>query len=419
MCHIYNNLDIKSYKIILTSRHSRILFITSSSFQVSYLLFLLDSKMVLNKKITTGYTLPVFACASAIAAFNHLENQSTAQEVPVNLIKPPQTVSIPIEQVAKISENSALAITRSDPGEHLDITRNTPVWAIVEKQAQRSQTSKIIIQGGAGVGIKIAQQNESAIYSYAKKLIISNLEPLLGENNQISITIILPEGAKLALKTSNSAFGVVDGLSLLGTTGIVQPLNAPDQLASFQSQLKAKARKFEALVFCIGENGLDLAQTWGINPEMLVKTANWLGSMLVIAAINQVKSILLVGYHGKLIKLAGGIFHTHHHLADGRLEILTAYCAQYNLPQTLLQQIFTSETTESALKVLRDFDLVNQTNWVEIIYNAIAQAIDTRSQNYIYQHSDQNIKVGSILFDRQRNIIRKSNSGADLLNNLC
>lgn len=375
--------------------------------------------MVSNQKITTGYTLPVFACASAIAAFNHLQNKNTTNTVPVNLIKPAQTVNIPIEQVAKISQNSALAITRSDPGEHLDITRNTPVWAIVEKQVHNSAIPSIIIQGGAGVGIKINKENESAIYSYAKDLIISNLEPLMGQNDQITITIILPEGAKLALKTSNSAFGIVDGLSLLGTTGIVQPLTAPDQLASFQSQLETKAQKFETLVFCIGENGLDLARTWGINPEILLKTANWLGSMLVMAGINQVKSILLVGYHGKLIKLAGGIFHTHHHLADGRLEILTAYCAQYNLPQTILQQIFTSETTESALQLLRDFDRENQTNWVEIIYFAIAEAINRRSQKYIYKHSDQNVKVGSILFDRQRNIIRTSNYGEDLLEDLC
>ena len=366
-----------------------------------------------------GYTLPVFACASAIAAWQHLQHKSTEPKVAVNLIKPPQIVNIPIEQVAKISHNSALAITRSDPGEHLDITRDTPVWAIVQREAREQEASKIIIQGGAGIGIQIQQQNEPAIYSYAKELITSNLEPLLGEDDKVIITIILPEGQKLAVKTSNAAFGVIDGLSLLGTTGIVQPLTAPSQLESFQSQLQDKAQKFNSLVFCIGENGLDLAQTWGINPERLVKTANWLGSMLVMAGIQQVQSILLVGYHGKLIKLAGGIFHTHHHLADGRLEILTAYGSQYNLPHPILQQIFTCPTTESALQVLRDLDQEHQSNWVEKIYGAIAEAIDQRSQDYIRKHTDQDVRVGCILFDRQRKVIKKSNSARDLLPNLC
>ena len=366
-----------------------------------------------------GYTLPVFACASVIAAWQHLQDQSVVKEVPVNLIKPPQIVQIPVEQVAKISANSALAITRSDPGEHLDITRHTPVWAIVEKTAPTSEAPKIVIQGGAGVGININQQNEPAIYRYAQELIRSNLEPLLAENDQITITIILPEGKRLAQKTSNSAFGVIDGLSLLGTTGIVQPLTAPDQLESYQTQLQEKAQKFDSLVFCIGENGLNLAQSWGIQSERLVKTANWLGSMLLMAGMEQLQSILLVGYHGKLIKLAGGIFHTHHHLADARLEILTAYCAQHNLPHTILQQIFTSETTESALQLLRDFDHKHQSNWVEIIYSAIAEAIDKRSQDYILKHSDHKVRVGSILFDRQRTIIQKSDTATDLLTILC
>ncbi|MDJ0573778.1 MAG: cobalt-precorrin-5B (C(1))-methyltransferase CbiD [Xenococcaceae cyanobacterium MO_234.B1] len=366
-----------------------------------------------------GYTLPVFACASAIAAWQHLQHQSTATKVAVNLIKPPQIVNISIEQVAKISHNSALAITRSDPGEHLDITRNTPVWAIVQREARDTEASKIIIQGGAGVGIQIQQQNEPAIYSYAKELITSNLEPLLGADDKVIITIILPEGQKLAVKTSNAAFGVIDGLSLLGTTGIVQPLTAPSQLESFQSQLQEKAQKFNSLVFCIGENGLDLAQTWGINPERLVKTANWLGSMLVMAGIQQVQSILLVGYHGKLIKLAGGIFHTHHHLADGRLEILTAYSAQYDLPHPILQQIFTSPTTEFALQLLRDLDLETKSSWVDRVYGAISEAIDQRSQDYIRKHTDQDVRVGCILFDRQRKVIKKSNSARDLLPNLC
>ncbi len=366
-----------------------------------------------------GYTLPVFACASAIASWHHLQHQSTVDAVSVNLIKPAQIVNISIEQVAQISDNSALAVTRSDPGEHLDITRHTPVWAIVEKRVYNSNNPQIIIQGGAGVGIKIHQQNESAIYGYAKELIISNLKPLLGENDQIVVTIILPEGKKLALKTSNAAFGVVDGLSLLGTTGIVQPLVAPEQLESFQNQLQEKAQNFDSLAFCIGENGLDLARNWGINPERLVKTANWLGSMLVMAGRSKISSILLIGYHGKLIKLAGGIFHTHHHLADARLEILTAYCAQHNLPHSLLQRIFASETTESALQLLRCFDREQKSNWVGTVYTAIAQSIEVRSQEYIYKHADCNVMVGCILFDRQRKIIQKSKIAANLLADLC
>lgn len=371
-----------------------------------------------------GYTLPVFACAAAIAAYLALHQELADNLVTVDLIEPPKKVKIAIEQVAQIQPQSALAITRSDPGQHLDITRNTPVWALVETEGAEVQRGKgtegkIEIRGGEGIGKQINHQGKAAIYTYAQKLIQENLKSLLQPKEKITVTIILPEGKRLAQRTSNSAFGVVEGLSLLGTTGIVQPLTAPSQLEAYQIELKDKASQFDSLVFCIGENGLNLAQKLGINPQRLVKTANWIGSMLVVAALAQVKSIVLFGYHGKLIKLAGGIFHTHHHLADGRLEILTAHCAQLGLPTPLLQKIYKSATTESALQLLRESDYSKGSNWVERVYQNLSTQIDLRSQDYIRKHSEREVCIGSVLFDRQRQIIKMSNNAKNLVSKLC
>lgn len=118
----------------------------------------------------SGYTLPVFATASAIAALHHLHNQEIKGTVSLDLIEPSQIVNIPIEQVARISENSALAITRSDPGDNLDLTKNTPIWAIVEltKSDGISGNEQIIIKGGEGIGKQMNNQGKDAIYSYAK-----------------------------------------------------------------------------------------------------------------------------------------------------------------------------------------------------------------------------------------------------------
>ena len=369
-----------------------------------------------------GYTLPVFACASAIAALRHLHQDEITDFVSLDLIKPPQTAQIAIEQVAKINAKAAIAITRSDPGNHLDLTRNTPIWALVSKQSSlinHQSSNRIEIKGGEGIGRQTEAEDRAAIYSYAKELIIANLTPLLHPDESITVTIILPEGRRLAERTSNAAFGVVEGLSLLGTTGIVQPLVAPSQLEAYQIQLKAKAVLFDSLVFCIGENGLDLAQKSGINPERIVKTANWIGSMLVVAALAEVKSILLFGYHGKLIKLAGGIFHTHNHLADGRLEIFTAYCAQVGLPTPKLQEILACSTTEAALQLLRKWDSENNSNWERLVYRALALSIDKRCQDYVRKYTEKNLCVGSVLFDRQRQAIEKSDNAVFLLSNLC
>jgi cobalt-precorrin-5B (C1)-methyltransferase len=382
----------------------------------------------------SGYTLPVFACAAAIAAFKYLsENNQPINTVELDLIEPKQIVEIPIEQVATLKPNTALAITHSDPGDNLDLTRNTPIWARVElientvKTCENQtniipeQNEQITLIGGEGIGYDKNSGNP-AIYRYAKQLFQTNLERLLKPTERIQITIILPEGRQLAKRTSNEAFGVVEGLSLLGTTGISQPLSVPGQLEAYTEELNQKATQYKSLVFCVGENGLDLAQKLGVPPEQTVKTANWLGPMLAAAGLAGIESIILFGYHGKLIKLAGGIFHTHHHLADGRLEILTAHCANLGLSTEHLQTIFHCETAEAALNHLRSLDENSGSqnlSWVKQIYESIASTIDQRSEAYIRDRVQRQVIVGSVLFDRKRKIVIKSAAGDTLLAKIC
>ncbi|MCY7336705.1 MAG: cobalt-precorrin-5B (C(1))-methyltransferase CbiD [Chamaesiphon sp.] len=383
----------------------------------------------------SGYTLPVFATASAIAALQCLQQPTNEHKlvVTVDLITPPQQVEISIEQVALVQAGMALGIALSDPGDNLDLTRDTPIWAVVE-WADPTQVEKIALLGGEGVGKQSNRDNLPAIYNYAQQLLQANLTPLLTPEQKIQVTIILPEGRILATRTSNAAFGVVEGLSLLGTTGISQPLSAPGQLDVCLTELRSKWGRGEAgteeqqqsiasvelpLVFCIGENGLDLAQRIGINRDRIIKTANWLGPLLAEAGGLGVPKLLLFGYHGKLIKLAGGIFHTHHHLADGRLEILIAAAARMGLPAAQLAGLFELETAEDVLKYLREIDTVKGSNWVVQIYGYLTDRIDTRSQTYIYSQSQQSVSVGSVLFDRSRQVIATSPTGATFLTQLC
>ncbi|MDX2100548.1 MAG: cobalt-precorrin-5B (C(1))-methyltransferase CbiD [Leptolyngbyaceae cyanobacterium bins.59] len=363
----------------------------------------------------SGYTLPVFACAAAIAALRHLRDPEQRETVSMDLLDPAETVEIGVEQVARLSDRAALAITRSDPGDNLDLTRHTPIWAKVE-WGDATQPERIQIEGGEGLG-RHQKDNQPAIYAYARRLFAHNLDRWLSSEETLQVTIILPEGRQLAERTSNAAFGVVEGLSLLGSSGISQPLSAPGQLEAYREELQQKAYQFGTLVFCVGENGLDLAARVGIQAEQTVKTANWLGPLLVEAGMQSVKGIVLFGYHGKLLKLAGGVFHTHHHVADARQEILTAYCASQGLPTPEVRAIFASATAEAALQHLRSLDTQTGSQWVGRVYRELGQAIDRRSQKYIYDHSQQAVRVGSVLFDRDRHIINTSKEASLLLNN--
>ena len=376
----------------------------------------------------SGYTLPVFACAAALAALRCCRaGIQSVDSVSVDILEPAITAEIPIEQVSVLKTGTALAITRSDPGDNLDLTRNTPIWAMVElgKREEREngregegEEEQIVILGGEGIGRR-AIDGEAAIYDYAMRLLLANLGQELKPSEKITVTLILPLGRQLATRTSNEAFGVVEGLSLLGTTGISQPLSAPGQLEIYREELQQKAQQFDTLVFCIGENGLDLARQLGIDPKALVKTANWLGPLLVEAGCQGVRSILLFGYHGKLMKLAAGIFHTHHHLADGRREILTAYCAKAGMPADVCSAVFAAATAEDALAQLRALDAETRSNWVDRIYGDIALQIDLRSSDCIFTHTNRRIPVGSVMFGRDRQIIVKSEIGDTLLTQIC
>ncbi len=370
----------------------------------------------------SGYTLPVFATASAIAALRCLQQSVPQQSVTVDLVVPVQQVEIAIASAALVRPGLALGITHSDPGDNLDLTRDTPVWAVVEWAP--TQVEAIAIEGGEGVGKQANLDDRPAIYSYARQLLQANLAPLLAAGQKIRVTIVLPAGRMLATRTSNAAFGVVEGLSLLGTTGIAQPLSAPGQLDACLAELRAKVAVLPAasaapLVFCIGENGLDLAQQMGIDRQRIVKTANWIGPLLAEAGVLRVPKLLLFGYHGKLLKLAGGIFHTHHHLADGRLEILVAAAARVGLAGAQLAGLFDSQTAEDVLAYLRQIDAIERTDWAAQVYRYLSERIDARAGEYIYNQTQQRVQVGAVLFDRTRQIICSSPEGTAFLAELC
>ncbi|MCS7029946.1 MAG: cobalt-precorrin-5B (C(1))-methyltransferase CbiD [Gloeomargarita sp. SKYG116] len=343
-----------------------------------------------------GYTLPVFACASAVAAWHYLRTQEVVDTVQLDLLNPPTTAEIPIEQVVPLANGGVLAMTRSQPGDNLDLTRNTPVWALVTWGEPADPPLTLV--GGYGVGWH-RETGQAAIYQYARRLLTHHL----ASDKPLRVEIILPQGRRLAERTSNAAFGVVEGLALLGTSGIAHPVSAPEQLEQFRDELRRKAPQGE-VVFCIGENGLDLARSWRIPDDYLVKTGNWLGPLLVEASLLAVQTVTLLGYHGKLLKLAGGIFHTHHHLADARLEILAACALRAGLPTPVLQKLLTQPTVDAAMHYLNQVQPLQ----MRALYDIILAQIRHRTQSYIHAHGGQPLGLEVILFNRERQVVAQT-----------
>jgi len=131
---------------------------------------------------------------------------------------------------------------------------------------------------------------------------------IIPEGFNLNLEIIFPNGKFLAERTSNKSFGIVDGLSIIGTSAETYASASPDQLEEAKTNLgKLIKHDFKGKVFfVIGENGLNLAKNCNVKLP-IIKVGNWIGPLLVDAAIKKVKTVILFGYHGKLIKLAGGI----------------------------------------------------------------------------------------------------------------
>jgi cobalt-precorrin-5B (C1)-methyltransferase len=413
-----------------------------------------------------GYTLPVWVAAAARAAVGVLRGETLGPAVMLDLLEPPGAVPVPVEAAAALGDGWALGQARCEPGEGLDLTRGLVVWvlarwrelapggpavestagstteirtgSVVEFPAGASPQSSspqssfvaasavpapaalepgqepwLLIEAGEGVGIHAAS-GEACLSEYARRLLEANLRPLLTPGQGLQLRVVLPAGRVLAERTSNAAFGVVEGLALIGTRAAVQAGASPDQLKATLAALPqhASAPDFKGdLVLVIGENGLDLAPRLGLPPKLLLKAGNWIGPVLVAAAEAGVRRLLLFGYQGKLIKLAAGIFHTHHHLADGRAEVLTAFAALEGLAGLPLQALHGAATVEAALAELEAADPA----LAQRLRDRLAAAVETRSGAYLARHGGGSLAVGAVLFDRSRRIRAAGPIGGPLL----
>ena len=139
----------------------------------------------------------------------------------------------------------------------------------------------------------------------------------------------------------------------------------------------------------------------------IIKVGNWIGPLIVDAAIKKVKTVILFGYHGKLIKLAGGIFHTHNHLADGRIEILVYLAVKEKVPSEIVVKLSALKTLEDALLLLEKFNK----SIAEKLFQNLTNAIEKRSYDYVNRYVKTDMEIASIIFDRKRKIRWAGNNG--------
>ena len=342
----------------------------------------------MSKKMKSGYTTGSCAAAGTKAALLALQG-TFVSEVELHALSG-ELLHIPIKHL-ELTERGAKAEVIKDGGDDPDITHGSSVFTEVIINPHNPA-----INFHAGLGIGTVTQpglsvppGEPAINPGPRAMMTQVVRELLPEQSGCDITISIPAGVELCKKTLNPMLGIVGGISVIGTTGIVRPMSEEGFKNSLTPQISViKAKGYQDVIFVPGKIGERAAAKWNLPKEAMAQTSNFIGHMLEFAADAKMRSVLLFGHLGKMVKVAGGIFYTHSKIADARQEILAAYAALLGMDQQGVKEIFGVRTTEAAMPIIERYGLPQKG-----YYDMLAQRASLRAQQHVYGA----LQVGTVM----------------------
>lgn len=364
-----------------------------------------------NKKMRFGYTTG--SCAAA-AAKGAAEMLLSGKEICMVELMTPKGIllHLQLEEIEK-NEKVVSCAVRKDAGDDPDTTNGILIFASVRKT-----DSGIIVDGGKGVGrVKKAglQQKigEAAINPVPKSMILKAVEEVTDRYDYeggLEIIISVPQGEEIAKKTFNPRLGIEGGISILGTTGIVEPMSEKALVESIRVEMQQHfAQGEEYLIITPGNYGAEyLKNHIDIPYQKNIKCSNYVGETIDMAINMGVKGILFVSHIGKFVKVAGGIMNTHSHSADSRMEILSSNAIRAGASLACAKTILDCNTTDEALEALEKEHLLEPT--MKIIMEKI--------QYYLNHRSYEQIQLGAILFSNVQGYLGQTESAAELIEKL-
>lgn len=293
-----------------------------------------------------------------------------------------------------------------DAGDDPDVTNGSEVVTKVELFEEEGEISFF---GGEGIGT-ITQEGlkippgQPAINPVPRKMTTEALRERIG-NRRANVTVSIPGGAELAKKTFNPRLGIVGGLSVLGTTGIVRPMSEEAMKDSLVAELEMYARQgHKTILFVLGGTGeTTLKEKYG-EFHCILQVSNYIGFMIEEAVERGFTDILIGGFVGKLVKVASGTMNTHSHVADGRIETICTHAALHGASREVIARIYSCLTTKSAMQVVEEEGLM-----------AIWDDIAEKASQYCEKTAHQMARVGMILLDGKNEILAKSKNADAVL----
>ncbi len=362
------------------------------------------------KRLRRGYTTGTCAALAAAGAARLLLEGSAPHLL--NLVTP-MGISVEVEpSVCRMEGEAALCLVEKDGGDDIDATAGLLIGARVEK----TSGTEIAIQGGTGVG-RVTKPGldqpvgEAAINHVPREMIGRAMEEVraaLSYQGGLRVTIFVPQGEQAAKKTFNPQLGIEGGISILGTSGIVEPMSLSALVDTIALELRqAAALGHRQVILTPGNYGLDFLEEHGLGGGEIpiIKCSNFIGEALDFGAEQGFSKILLVGHVGKLVKVAGGIMNTHSRWADCRTELFCAHAALAGTSRELCRSLMEAASADACIALL------DQAGIREAVMESLLGAVQT----HLERRAAGAFRTGAVLFSNQYGFLGQTTGAEEIL----
>ena len=360
------------------------------------------------QKLRCGYTTGSCAAGAAKCAAEMLLSGIVLKST--NIITPSGTVlNLDVSQQYISADKVSCAVVK-DSGDDPDITNGIEIFADVCKIEKG-----IEILGGEGIGTVTKAGldqpvGEAAINSVPRQMItsaVNEIAEIYEYSGGFRIVISAPMGTEIAKKTFNPRMGIVGGISIIGTTGIVEPMSNSAIIETIRTEANIrKSEGYRNLVYNVGNYSEEFIKLKAGNlSERTVTCSNFIGDAIDIGVSLEFKGILIIGHIGKLVKLGCGIMNTHSSYADGRMETLISCGALAGVNNNILSQIAECVTTDAALDILYQHSVAEQT----------LSILAKRAEHYLRARVRGEAEIGAVMFSNKHDLILKTQAADRLI----
>ena len=371
----------------------------------------------LRKGFTTG------SCAAAAAKAGIYMLLSGSEKKSISITTPGGvTFDAIIDSVVRNRDSISCSVVK-DGGDDPDVTTGAHVVATVSLVGKRDHTTfglledvpYVEIDGGEGVGRVTVpgldqQVGEAAINRVPRQMIQSEVlevAELFEYNGGIRVVISVPEGREIAQQTFNPRLGIEGGISILGTSGIVEPMSEKALLDTISIEMNQRRLvNGDVLVLSPGNYGQAfMEKAYGYDLDKSVKCSNYIGAAIDMAAKLEFKKVLLAGHIGKLIKLSGGIMNTHSKEADSRMELLCAAALRAGAGRDIATAILECINTEQAVNILKAENVLNDT----------MNCVMDRAMYYLSKRAGKDMQIECMMYSSEHGMLAKSQGAEEIL----